>query len=88
MKKLFLVLMAVGLFGAMPAFAADHAGMKMDTKEGMRECVLVSETIQEKIKRYEEAVAKGEKKSDPKEMKKLKRKLDEAKKMLDQMYGP
>lgn len=88
MKKLILVLMAVGLFGIMPVLAAEHSGMMVDTKDGIRECVLVSESIQDKIKRYEADVAKGEKKMDPKEMKKLKRKLDEAKKMLDKMYAP
>ncbi|MFA7405422.1 MAG: hypothetical protein WC007_15620 [Pelobacteraceae bacterium] len=83
MKRLVLVLMAVGLFGAMPAFAAEHAGMKMDTKEGVRECALQAETIQEKIKRLETEVAKGEKKYDAKTLKKLKGKLDEASKLLD-----
>jgi len=88
MKRLLVVAMAVGLFGAMPAFAADHAGMKMDTKEGVRECALQAETIQEKIKRLETEVAKGEKKYDPKELKKLKQKLDEASKTLDKLNGP
>lgn len=88
MKKLILVLMAVGLFGAMPVLAAEQHGTKMNTKDDMRQCVLVSETIQEKIKRYEAEVAKGSRESNPEELKELKRKLDEAKKMLDQMYGP
>lgn len=85
MKRLLVVAMAVGLFGAMPAFAADHAGMKMDTKEGVRECALQAETIQEKIKRLETEVAKGEKKYDAKTLKKLKSKLDDANKILDQL---
>jgi len=89
MKRLLVVAMAVGLFGAMPAFAADHAGMKMDTKEGVRECALQSESIQEKIKRLETEVAKGEKKYDAKELKKLKQKLDEANKSLEKLLtGP
>ncbi|BCO11295.1 hypothetical protein GEOBRER4_n1400 [Citrifermentans bremense] len=37
MKRLLVVAMAVGLFGAMPAFAVDHSSMKMDTKEGVRD---------------------------------------------------
>lgn len=85
MKRLLVVAMAVGLFGAMPAFAADHAGMKMDTSEGVRECALKSESIQEKIKRLETEVAKGEKKYDAKTLKKLQSKLDEANKILDQL---
>ncbi|MGB9080343.1 MAG: hypothetical protein WCD00_03515 [Desulfuromonadaceae bacterium] len=85
MKRLVLVLMAVGLFGAMPAFAAEHEGMKMDTKEGVRQCALQAETIQEKIKRLDTEVAKGEKKYSAKELKKLKNKLEEANKILDQL---
>ena len=80
--------MAVGLFGAMPAFAADHAGMKMDTASGVRECALQAESIQEKIKRLDTEVAKGEKKYSAKELKKLKAKLDDANKILDQLNKP
>jgi len=85
MKRLVLVLMAVGLFGVMPTFAAEHEGMKMDTDDGVRECAVKAETIQEKIKRLETEVAKGEKKYDAKTLKKLKGKLDEANKLLDQL---
>lgn len=85
MKRLILVLMAVGLFGAMPAFAVDHEDMKMDTPDGVRECALQAETIQEKIKRLEAEVAKGEKKYDAKTVKDLKSRLDEANKILDQL---
>lgn len=83
MKRLVLVLMAVGLFGAMPAFAADHEGMKMETSEGLRECALKAESIQEKVKRLEAEVAKGETKYNAKDLKKLKGKLDDANKLLD-----
>lgn len=89
MKKLLVVALAVGLFGAMPAFAADHAGMKMDTPEGVRQCALQAESIQEKIKRLETEIAKGEKKYDAKELEKLKSKLDEANKTLERLLtGP
>lgn len=88
MKKLVLVLMAVGLFGAMPAFAAEHEGMKMDTQAGVRECALQAETIQAKIKRLDTEVAKGEKKYSAKELKKLKNRLEEANKILDQLNKP
>ena len=83
MKRLLVVAMAVGLFGAMPAFAADHAGMKMDTKDGVRECALQAESIQEKIKRLESEVTKGEKTYNAKELAKLKKKLKEANDLLD-----
>jgi len=88
MKKLLVVLMAVGLFGAMPALAAEHAGMKMDTSAGVRECALQAETIQEKIKRLDAEVAKGTKKYSEKELKNLQKKLKEANKILDQLNGP
>lgn len=92
MKKLILVLM-LGLFSVMPVMAAEHEGMNMgshegmnmDTNEGVRKCALQAETIQEKIKRLETEVAKGEKKYDAKTLKKLEQKLDEANKILDQL---
>lgn len=85
MKRMLVVLAAVGMFGAMPVFAADHAGMKMDTPEGVRQCAVQAESIQEKIQRLETEIAKGEKKYDAKTLKKLKGKLDEANKILDQL---
>jgi len=96
MKKLLLVLVAVGLFGAMPVLAAEHEGMKMgshegmmmDTDAGVRECALKAESIQEKIKRLDYEIARGEKKYNAKEVKKLKDKLDEANKILDQLNEP
>lgn len=85
MKRVLVVLMAVGLFGAMPVLASQHGGAKMDNKESVRQCALQAETIQEKVKRLESEIAKGEKKYDAKELKKLKNKLDEANKILDQL---
>lgn len=92
MKKLVLVLM-LGLFSVMPVMAAEHEGMNMgshegmnmDTSEGVRKCALQAETIQEKIKRLETEIAKGEKKYSVKELKKLEDKLNDANKFLDQL---
>lgn len=83
MKRLLVILMAVGLFAAMPVLAAEHEGMKMDTPEGVRQCALQAETIQQKIKRLNAEVAKGEKKYSPEELKKLENKLKEANEILD-----
>ena len=58
MKKLAVVLMAMGLFGAMPVFAAEH-DMKMDTKEGMRECALQAESLQQKMTRIQSAIVRA-----------------------------
>lgn len=81
MKRLLVVAMAVGLFGAMPAFAG-HGDKTME-HDGARQCALQAESIQEKIKRLEGEIAKGEKKYNAKEMKKLEKKLKEANDILD-----
>lgn len=93
MKKLLVIIMALGLFSAMPVLAAEHAGMekgshegmKMETAEGVRECALQAETIQQKIKRLNAEVAKGSKKYSAEELKKLEYKLKEANEILDQL---
>lgn len=83
MKRLLVMALAVGLFGAMPAFA-EHSDMKIQ-HEGARQCALQAESIQEKIKRLEGEIAKGEKKYNAKELKKLEKKLKEANEILDQL---
>lgn len=91
MKKLLVVITALGLFGAMPVLAADHEGMnmdshesmEMDTADGVRGCALQAETIQAKIKRLNDEVAKGSKKYSADELKKLEKKLKEANEILD-----
>jgi hypothetical protein len=101
MKKSLVILMAVGLFGAMPVLAAEHEGMKMDMHEGMkmdmhegmkmetpdgaRECALQAESIQQKIKRLNAEVAAGSRKHNPEELKKLENKLKEANDLLDNL---
>ena len=85
MKKLAVILMAVGLFGAMPVFAAEHEGMKMDTKEGVRECALQAESIQKKIKRIQAEVKKGSTKYSAEELATLNIKLKEANETLDSL---
>lgn len=88
MKRILVAALAVGLFGAMPVLAADHSNMKMDTAEGVRQCAVQAESLQEKIKRLEGEVAKGEKKYSTKEIQNLKKKLDDANKSLEKMLGP
>lgn len=81
MRRILVILMAMGLFGTMPAFAG-HGDMKME-HEGIRQCALQAESIQEKIKRLETEVAKGEKKYDANELKALEKKLKEANELLE-----
>jgi hypothetical protein len=93
MKKLLVIVMALGLFGAMPVLAAEHDGMKMDMHEGMtmdtsdgaRECALQAESIQQKIKRLNAEIAQGSKKHSAKDLKKLENKLKETNLLLDEM---
>lgn len=88
MKRLVVVLMAMGLFAAMPAFAAEHEGMKMDTKEGVRECAVQAETIQKKIKRVQGEIKKGSQKYTAEEVQQLQQKLKEANEVLDSITKP
>ena len=83
MKKLAVILFAMVLLGAIPVFAAEHDDMKMDPSDGVRECALQAESIQEKISRLKTEEAKGEKKYSPEELKKIEMKLKEANKMLE-----
>jgi len=85
MKKLAIVLMTVGLFGAMPVLAAEHGNMKMDTKEGVRECALQAESIQQKIKRIQGEIKKGSKKYSAEDLKTLEDKLKETNELLKKM---
>jgi len=88
MKKLAVAIMAVGLFGAMPAFADTHDSVKMETKEGMRECALQAESIQKKIKRIQSEIKKGSQKYTAEELKALSQKLKEANDTLDIIGKP
>ena len=93
MKKLLVIIMALGLFSAMPVLAAEHAGMdmgshegmKMETADGTRECALQAETIQQKISRLTTEVAAGSKKHSPDELRILETKLKEANETLVQI---
>jgi hypothetical protein len=96
MKKLLVILMAMGMFSAMPVLAAEHAGMdmsshegmKMDTPDGMRECALQAESIQQKVKRLQGEIQKGSKKYSAEDIKKLELKLKEANDLLDSLNKP
>ncbi|MCM0083580.1 hypothetical protein L4X63_18500 [Geomonas sp. Red32] len=85
MKRIAIAVMVLGLFGAMPVLAADHEHMNMDTKEGVRQCAMQAETIQQKIKRLKTEVKKGNKEYSAEELKKLQDKLKEANDMLDSL---
>ncbi len=89
MKRVMVLLASVMMITATaPVFAADHSGMKMDTKDGVRECAMQAESIQEKIKRLEGEVASGNKKYSAKDLDKIKRKLKEANTLLENLNKP
>ena len=96
MKKLLMVLMAAGMFSALPVLAAEHGdmkmdmheGMKMDTDEGARQCALQAESIQQKIKRIQVEIKKGSKAHSAEDLKKLEDKLKEANDLLDTLQKP
>lgn len=88
-SKLVLALMAMGLFSAVPVFAA-HQEMKMDHEmmmnhEGARQCALQAESIQQKITRIQAEIKQGSKKYTAEELKKLEEKLKEANDLLDNL---
>lgn len=76
--------MAIGLFSAMPVFAAGHVDIKMG-HEGIRPCALQAESIQEKIMRLSTEIVKGEKILDAQKMRELEDELYEANKSLEQL---
>lgn len=83
MKKMILVLIAALTLGAMPVLA-EESTMKMD-HEGIRQCALEAESIQQKVKRLESEVAKGERKYSKDDLKNLEKKLKEANDLIDQL---
>ena len=76
MKKLAVVLMAVGLFSAMQALAAEHEGMHMDTTEAMRECSMEAISLSERITNIQKDLNTRE--HTPAELNQLKIKLEKA----------
>jgi len=62
-----------------------HDGMKMATPEGMRECALQAESIQQKIKRIQGEISKGSNKYSAEDLKKLNATLKEANDTLDNL---
>lgn len=91
MKKLAIfICTAVMMSATVPAFANQTM-----TKTQKDECLLASkecanqvDSIQQKMKRLQNEIKKGEKVYTPDELKKLNEKLDETDKMLDHMLKP
>lgn len=88
MKKMVVVLMAMGLLGVMPVFAAEHGDKKMESKECVIRCSNQAETIQEKIERIKKEIDQGSQKYSAEDLKKLEDRLKETNKLLDDMNKP
>lgn len=83
MRKVVVALIATMMLSAVPVLA-EHSDMKIQ-HEGVRQCALQAESIQEKIKRLETEVAKGTAKYSKAELEMLRKKLKEANDLLDQL---
>jgi Mg2+ and Co2+ transporter CorA len=84
MKKLSVLLMVVGLFSAIPAFAAGHHdGMKMDATGNMRECSLHAISLSERISNIQKELNDSTGNYNQQELNQLKLKLEKAKAALE-----
>jgi hypothetical protein len=74
----------MGLLGAMPLFASDQGvTTKSNSPDSVRQCALQAESIQEKIKRLENEIAKGERKYSDADIVRLEKMLKDANDTLD-----
>ena len=81
MKRTTVIIAA--LFAvAVSSVSFANAGMKMDTKDGMRECTMQAESIQQKITRLEKEINKGSSKYSSKELEGMKVNLADANAIL------
>lgn len=86
MKKLIALMMVCGLLGAAtPVLAASHEPMAVPPSKFMEQCVLQSETLQDKIAKAKAEMAKGSKVYTEDELKALETKLKEANAFLEAM---
>lgn len=84
MKKAIVLLSVVGMFGAVPVFAADqHDHGKIDAQECAVLCARQAQTLQEKITKLKSEVAKGNTAYTAEELRALEQKLKSANEFLD-----
>ena len=85
MKKLFVLLLVAGLSGAMPVLASPVEPKEVPSTKFVEQCVLQSETLQDKITQAKAEIAKGNKSYTAEELQTLEKKLKEANDLLDTM---
>ena len=85
MKKLLVLLLVAGLSGAMPVLASPVEPKDVPPSKFVEQCVLQSETLQDKITKVKAEMAKGSKAYTDEELKALELKLKEANNFLDAM---
>ena len=90
MKKMALLIAAVLMMGLqMPVLAADTTQKQKDEcLLSSKECATQADTIQQKMKKLDAEIKKGDKVYSPDELKKLKAKLAETEKLLDNLLRP
>lgn len=84
MKKLVVLLSVVGMFGALPVFAADqHDHGKLNAQECVVLCAQRAQTLQDKIANLKGEVAKGNTAYSVEELRALEQKLKDAGEFLE-----
>jgi len=89
MKKI-AALLVVGFMMAVavPAFAQQTPAEKDQCLLTAKACATQVDSIQQRIKKLDQAIKEGKKVYTPEELKKLQDKLDETNKMLDELLKP
>ena len=85
MKKQIALMMVAGLSATTPVLAAKHEPMVVPPTKFMEQCVLQSETLQDKIAKAKAEIAKGSKAYTQEELETLEKKLKEANDFLEAM---
>lgn len=85
MKRWVITVMAVSLFGILPAFAAADSLSEKEREDGLRQCAFQAESIQEKIQRLQNEIKMGAKRYSAEELQKLQNRLKEANRILEEL---
>lgn len=89
MKKSILMLLVAGLFAASPLLAIEsYEAERATTKEFVKQCVLQSDTLEDKIAKLQKEFEAGKKTYSKEDLKKLELKLKEANYLLDSINSP
>jgi len=85
MKRIIVMLIVASMFSALPAFAQSDENMQPKATVYVEQCVLASETIQDKIAHIKADIAEGKNVYSDAELQKLQDKLKETTDFLNAM---